>query len=407
MSRRPRPPHRTGAFGAALVVSGLGAAVLLGACSDLVAGDGASVTAQLCEQLGACYGRDRYACDAMDRTLRQASVEERDGFLSGYEEDACLESCPGSLACLDNEPFCTRGGGCADETDCCNWSLGLAACAPASQTCCSPRGVACSGPDAAPCCDAACENGYCGGTACALVGQTCRRDDECCTRRCDDGVCAAKTCAALGAPCLSDGDCCSPPGPGTTAAEAVPQAVCDPTDRVCVLAGPVCAQAGDPCDPNGTGLGCCADQGLVCGAGPGGGVCGAPGCLGLGSDCAFDVQCCGGTICDYDLGAVCATVPVACCGKAGAPCADDAGCCPGRTCTEAGFCSEVGGPTCAPGMCHSPFLVGGAMAVGACAGTADACCVDLVAQSDSFCSCIAWDLVCADKAALDCPAACP
>jgi hypothetical protein len=390
------------AVAALIAVAGCSALASFG-CNDIVAGDRASVAQQLCKQLGDCYGEDLYPCDGMENTLREATDEQREAFLGGYSEDVCLGTCPGSLACLDSEPYCKRSGSCAQDEACCKWSLGLSACEGGA--CCAPRGVACTGPDALECCDAECLNGYCGGQACILVGEECRRHDECCSRRCEDGTCAAKTCADLGEACVSDDDCCNPPS-GVVASQDV-SAVCDRNAGVCVLGGGTCADAGQACDPNGTGVPCCGELGLACAPGLDGGICGAAGCTGPGIDCAYDGQCCADLICDYTLGAPrCAAKPLVC-GKAGDACDPTANdCCPGRECND-GICSEVTSNVCSPGACHDPELVGGAMAVGACQGSPDACCVDLVAQSDSFCRCIAWDLLCAEKAKTECPLQCP
>lgn len=376
--------------------------LVLAACNDIVAGDRASVAEQLCNQLGDCYGRNVYPCDGMERTLRGATPDQRDSFLSSYSEDACLGTCPGSLACLDSEPFCKQSGTCDKDETCCKWSLGLSACQDGA--CCAPRGVACTGPAALECCDSQCLNGYCGGEACVLVGDTCRRHDECCSRRCEDGVCAAKTCADLGEPCVSDDDCCTAPN-GNPAAD-VATAVCDKSG-VCVLGGGTCADVGQACDPNGTGVPCCTELGLACAPSLDGGICGLAGCTGQGIDCAYDVQCCADLICDYTLGAPrCATKPLAC-GKAGDSCdpiTND--CCPGRQCVE-GFCSEVTNNVCNPAPCHDPNVVGSAMDETTCTDPAFACCVAHVAQADSFCGCIAWDLVCAEAAKNECPLVCP
>jgi hypothetical protein len=397
-----------GRLAAAVVLLG-GGAVTATACGDLVAGDRANVTALLCGQLGDCYGAEVYPCGAMEDALREASPGVRDEFLTAFDEDECLGSCPRSLACLDREPYCSPGGACDTETDCCGWSFGVSACGgDGGAACCAPRGVACGGEGDLACCDATCERGYCGGYACRTVGQACERGEDCCTRRCEDGACAAKICSDLGDPCASDGDCCNPPSGVLTADAAPAVAVCDPSGVCTLETTQPCVDPGAPCDPGGSGVGCCgADMGIVCvEAIDGTGVCGVAGCFASGLDCAFDGQCCGDLICEYSFGEpVCATRPGAC-GKAGDACGDDGACCPGRTCVE-GTCSEVEPPTCGITSCHSPCEEGGPIAAGDCAGEPFAACVDAIAASDSFCSCTAWDFVCADTARSSCSNVCP
>ncbi len=387
---------------AAVAAVGACAAFVATACNDLIAGDRASVAEQLCEQLGDCYGRDAYPCDGMVDRLRAAGDYEREAFLDAYSEEACLGSCPRSLACLDHEPFCARGpgSGCDAEQDCCDWSQGLSACRAGG--CCAPLGVRCGGEGDLDCCDSLCIDGYCGGEACVLVGETCRRGDECCSRRCEEGVCAAKTCAELGAACKSDADCCNPPS-GVVFADAATTVACDQEANVCVLESvETCVDAGAPCDPAGSGVPCCGELGLVCVPGLDGGICGAPGCTGAGTDCAFDEQCCADLICDYSLGEPrCASKPFEC-GKAGEACGE---CCPGRECLS-GFCSEANGTGCAPSACHDPESIGAPMAAGTCSSEPYFCCADFVANNDPFCGCIAWDVVCAETAKTACASFC-
>ncbi|NUO52772.1 MAG: hypothetical protein HOV80_28335 [Polyangiaceae bacterium] len=391
------------ALAAVLSVGGFSVA----ACGDLIAGDHDDVTAQLCKQLSDCYGDAEFPCAGMEATFRSASAEVRDDFLSAFNREDCLDSCPRSLACLDREPYCQKGGACTDEHDCCNWSLGLSACGGDDSRCCAPRGVACQGDD--DCCDAACDRGFCGGFACTTVGQPCERAESCCTRRCEEGTCAAKLCSNLGDPCKSDDDCCNPPngGPVTVASEP-PVAGCE--QGTCVLKlGGECAPAGSPCNPTAA-----PETGACCGACVAGiddlGICSdVEGCFGPGLDCSFDGQCCADLVCDYSLGEpMCASKPFAECGKAGDACMSDGDCCAGRLCSNESTCTEVQAPECtATSFCHSPCEVGAAMLPGSCADMGPAGqCVDDIILADSFCGCIAWDFLCAEEAKNHCLAAC-
>lgn len=378
-------------------------AVTLGSasCRDLVAGDSVDIIEELCATLDACY-QGQYACADLDAKARDdARQADLTSFLGLFGSPTCtLDSCAGSLACLDHPLFCADNAQpCGVDENCCDWSAGLSSCRGPSDgegACCGLDGALC-GEGTTACCDSECIDGRCGGRVCSFIGDSCRWSADCCSGRCELGdggtkECTEKLCADPGEPCLSSEECCGDENVATSLQ-------CLPDEQgafVCKLPA-VCAGFAEQCDPADPGS-CCGDNECRLSLGTGLTVCVSPlpgECKPVGFDCAADADCCDDSICALSVAqSLCQPKPDPNCGKAGVACMGGESCCSGL-CSE-GQCIQATGANCDEilGLCHSP-LVPGTIISSDCDVYINDPCVQEVAQQE-FCGCTAWDALCVE-----------
>lgn len=365
-----------------MLIAGSMAVFAAASCRDVVAGDSRDAVTDLCGTLVDCYA-DRYSCDDLTESANTATEQAISSFLAGFPGD-CLDTCSGARACLDNETFCNGAGeSCARDENCCGWSGGLSACDDDSR-CCAPLGVACSG--SSDCCEnEACIDGFCGGTECQRLEESCRWAYECCSGRCIDDVCAPIVCSSVDEPCKNTEECCE----GDTEVECKRDA--NTQEGRCAPKGEECPGLGAPCSLDASV--CC--KGFVCEAAVATqtSACvpeGPNGCKVVGFDCAEDVDCCGDLICALDAALSFCQEPPNGCQKAGRACEMGADCCSGSC--VGGSCLQGTGVVCSDdeGECHPPTEVGPVIPTNC---TMDPC-VSTVREQDPFCKCTAWDAAC-------------
>ncbi|MRG92027.1 hypothetical protein [Polyangium spumosum] len=416
----PSGPRRVlGALLAALV--SFGAASCLGVL-DL---DGyAAAPDAICDLLERCYGDAGFAkCHGhVSSQLAVATEEGKASFLERLSS-GCLEDCKAARRCLDLPPICrVPRESCTTNEQCCGFSGGGAVCS--RQSCCVTTGAPCAGD--VDCCTGKCEGDppTCGGTPCLVAGEPCVDDGECCTDVClETGVCGEDTCLLDGAICTNDDDCCT--------------GVC--TEGKCT---PSCRQNDEPCLADGdccdTNAGC--DEGL--------GICGAAGCLSVGSPCnPTSDDCCGDLFCRPDLG-LCAA-PEACaengtncnvddecctlhcngtcqCANDGADCYEGFTCCSGACIdNKCGQCKQEGSACskpseCCAGICragaccknagcnHGICQPGDALSPASCPESAlEIQCIRAICANDPYCCCDTWDANCVGQVAAVCGLSCP
>lgn len=372
---------------AAVAVALTVGATAAGACRDIVTPDGTiDAVSELCATLESCYP-DQYDCEALTSSVDTADDELVQLFLSQFEPASCLDSCSGARSCLDVPIFCRSGSAsCSATEQCCDWTGGVAVCDADSGSCCAPRGAPCEGPGDPACCGDECISGVCGGTACGLVGQTCRWGFQCCTGRCEEDVCAElATCAELGEPCKDSAECCDVDVAECRASEPGGVETCQLIE--------MCAVLGEPCDRNGSD--CCDGFECEVAIATNESVCvptGAGGCKLAGFDCAIDADCCLDLICVLGVEQSLCEQPANACKKAGVDCASDGECC-SQDCF-AGFCLQGTGSECSPtsGSCHLPTVEGTVLRDDC--SEAQLPCVASVESKDSYCKCTAWDGAC-------------
>lgn len=377
------------ALACGLLLAGL---ALWGAsCRGVVVGDSVDAIDQLCRTLQDCYG-DELAGDARCDALRERLIDAPDAaagtFLRGYELNGCGSSCAESRACLSLAPLCTmQRGGCADDAECCDASVGHAACVLGA--CCSPKGTACT-LESNTCCDGDCRalagdesRLYCGGQTCVEVGDSCATGFDCCTKRCEAGRCAKDDCAEVGQACVTSEECCPPAFVQSDAAVTI-----ECVEGQCQVTGQACQALLQPCDPLKDGADCC--DGRRCYPGPGGAVC-VDACLPEQFDCGTNPDCCSGNCLIDNDGSRCVS-----CGVADTGCMVDTDCCSGSC--SSGVCAD----TCdqIAGTCHSPCAVGDLLNTAACeASNPDILLDPHVAQvnaADPYCRCTGWDQGCVE-----------
>jgi len=365
------------------------AALSVSSCRDVIGSGDLDAVAELCATLRACYGDDAYDCVALDEAARQASEELRTSFLGGFDPERCLNSCSGSLGCLDHDMFCLRpsvDAACASTEVCCDWSLGLSECVDGA--CCRRDGVECTAVE--DCCGQNCSGGWCGGYECKKVDDLCHSNYECCTKRCDGGACVSLACTEVGDPCIDSGECCKPVLAQANESIEAPEIEC--RDGTCqVVTEEPCLPQGSPCDAAGDALQRCCDDQPCEAATTGQTFCVGSDCKPQAFDCAQDTDCCAELICRLDFAASVCDVPPGGCTKAGNVCEEDDDCC-SSACLQ-GKCLQGTGLACNPegGDCHSPAVTGTTIN-DSCADETG--CVRDVKDADVFCACTAWDAIC-------------
>jgi hypothetical protein len=372
------------------------AAVLAGACRDVVVGDGIDAASELCELLENCYGDEAVfgGCDAFVAMLQDAPASTRQAFLTGLDLEACLASCPAALGCMDASPYCGVADACDAKVDCCGWTVGTSACEGGA--CCAPQGAACG--EETVCCRGECTDGVCGDRPCLKVGELCDEGGSCCSQICRDGVCAKLDCALVEEACNTPGDCCPAEEQGYE-----PGTIVECLEGFCVpLLDQPCELEGFPCDPATPGYCCpgldCQDDGL------GSFQCtGVLGCAEIGSSC-LTAPCCGNGICNVELGDPICEAQSTCTVDMG-PCFGDLECC--STWCEAegtdtpGYCATCNGNACTHDVCTT-----GDPLVPAFCSPIEADCVAQVTDADPWCRCNEWDSICVNGAANLCGVAC-
>jgi hypothetical protein len=357
-------------------------AALIVSCRDIVGGSATNALSELCGVLDRCYGSPPagFDCDTLDARLDSAPLADVGVFLEAFEPSACLDSCPGSRACLDVTPLCFAGQSpCDRQEDCCGFSEGTGDCRVSVEgraQCCSPPGVRCS--DSEECCNGDCEGSFCGGTPCALVGADCGSSFECCSKLCVDGRCSEQNCSQLGQPCLTAGDCCA-------SGDLCENDKCTTPTEPCLT---------DPCDP--AVQDCCAGAFCYSLTGSGAGICGPEECTPIGVDCADNTDCCEGLFCDSTL-SICRPD----CASNDAPCGRDGDCCSGfcdLSDPEQGSCSVA----CNPAGCHGLCEEGAPLSAEAPGCEQRAQCIQSVIDADPFCGCVGWDSICVDRVFVHC-----
>jgi hypothetical protein len=403
LQRQPRMKTARRSIGAGLVAVGLVATFSASACRDIVSGDSVDVIAELCGTLDACY-EGKFECDALEEEANAGSQDNLTNFLFEFGSRRCtLDSCAGSLSCLDHPLFCELGeADCTADEDCCQWSEGLSACREGVEgsTCCGLDGALCDGTE--DCCDSECISGRCGGETCRFIDDLCRWGVECCSGRCEDNgsgqrFCVEKLCSDPGERCKSADECCGESG---TEIGCFP----DESGELICKVPTTCADFAQACDPNDAASCCEGECAFAIGTGLAVCISSDPGeCKPVGFDCAADADCCQDAICALAVGqSFCQPKPTETCGKAGDDCSGGEDCC-SSICT-AGACVQATGSTCDElfGLCHSPFVVGTVITAD-CEESQDPC-VQEVVNASPFCRCTAWDTLCvADYVACDQP----
>ncbi len=324
---RPRAHTKALRAGAAALLAL--AAVAGGSCRDLLVGERIDALAELCVLLENCYG-DEFSCAGLEGELASATPEARSEFLTAFNAEACLGSCPAARACLDLQPFCEPTGSCSDDRECCSWSRGEAACQKELGQCCKPTGVSCADGDL--CCDSECREGTCGGVVCTSVGEVCASDNECCSHYCDGDRCAVLDCVLLGGECQTQDDCCqlddgvTGPGAGVSCEE---QHCVAATPPACFPEGEACSNSSECCEDANQACLMVQQEAMIYTA------CGEQLCE-AGFPCTLELGCCQDFSCD---GATLTCQPAVTCVGAGLACGAADICCVGScldgTCTEA------------------------------------------------------------------------
>lgn len=224
----------------------VGAAALLGgACRDIVSPEPIPLVPRLCTLLEQCEGGDSWDCpNTVSDAFDDLPEDDRPAAYQEFLGADCLADCRNARSCRDKYPLCARnGGGCDEDADCCGFTGGIAECRGSSDgQCCAPDGAPCS--TEVGCCEGDCQGGHCGDFACTLVGDPCDSHFECCTKRCDLAAevptCIPNTCSIIGEGCELASDCCEPAAVCELGVCSTKQCEgCDPFDpnNCCVVGG--------------------------------------------------------------------------------------------------------------------------------------------------------------------------
>ncbi|MBI4950918.1 MAG: hypothetical protein HY908_02715 [Myxococcales bacterium] len=360
--------------------------------------------APLCATRSEPCANDWHCCGFLDGSgncdLDRGACCAPEGRPCGTAADCC-----GGVACEDGvcggQPCKPGGASCVDGIECCTQ-----VCNPETQACegevCLDNGAECL--QNYQCCSGYCElpipaggpggaaplppigAGYCADPQCLVEQSVCDGVTPCCSGAAcvtfpntPDAYCWSQGCHFDGLPCTASEECCS--------------GYCDPTYAACLPSAP-CVEDGSTCaSPYDCCSGFCDPTSSLCGCAPD------------GYSCTEYFQCCSG-FCNLGL---CGYVQS--CLGAGSSCNGDAECCSNRCAGPMGCCDL---PSCLHNVCQvgtalDPGCDDGCTAGGfICDPAAAGQCVSLVCAAHPECCCGGWDQPCIDAAKAECGIdACP